>query len=148
MHNQTQKRQKIVLAALAASKGANHKPVHVQKMFFLIDRQIPHLTDGPYFEFGPYDYGPFDSAVYDVLERLSDKGYVEILETSGWKRRSYRLTPEGQKKGESALAKLSEAARVHIEKTSAYVRSLSFAELVSAIYQAYPEMRVNSVFQA
>jgi len=41
----------------------------------------------------------------------------------------------------------NEEAKDYIGRVSQFVRSLPFAELVSAIYTAYPEMRQNSVFQ-
>jgi hypothetical protein len=42
---------------------------------------------------------------------------------------------------------MDEQARDYIDRESIFVRSLSFPELVAAIYKAYPEMRANSVFQ-
>ena len=37
--------------------------------------------------------------------------------------------------------------RPPIEQVSKFVRSLSFEQLVSAIYKAYPRMKANSVFR-
>ena len=46
----------VVLAVMAAGgAGARYDPVRVQKLFFLIDREIPEFIDGPYFHFEPYD---------------------------------------------------------------------------------------------
>lgn len=65
-------RQDLVLAALAAAgENAAFAPVQVQKFFFLIDREGAHLFGGPHFHFTPYDYGPFDSAVYEALDLLA-----------------------------------------------------------------------------
>lgn len=64
-------REDLVLACLAPAKGALHSPVQVQKMFFLIDRNISEDIEGPLFDFHPYDYGPFDKAVYETLEKLA-----------------------------------------------------------------------------
>jgi uncharacterized protein len=71
-------RQSLLLAALAASDGATHSPVQVQKLFFLLDSEIPSYTGGPHFHFIPYDYGPFDAAVYDELANLEEQGFVVI----------------------------------------------------------------------
>ncbi len=138
-------RKEIVLAALAPASGAQHSPVQVQKLLFLIDKNIPKLVDGPHFNFQPYHYGPFDSAVYDVLEELCMEGHVDI--TCDWTLRLYRLTVPGQALGDKALHGLSDKARTYMERLSEFVRSLSFTALLSAIYKAYPEMRANSVFQ-
>ena len=135
----------LVLAALAPGKRASHTPVQVQKLLFLIDKEISDLIDGPYFDFQPYNYGPFDKAVYNVLFQLATEGLVQILNEWTWK--SYRLTVPGQQLGEELLDSLSGNAKDYIQKVSDFVRILSFTQLVSAIYKAYPEMRANSVFQ-
>lgn len=139
-------RKDFVLAVLAAGGcGVQYSPVQVQKLFFLIDREIPDLVKGPHFHFGPYNYGPFDKAVYDELEALEDGGYVEATFQQTW--RNYRLTAGGQEKGEKLLNSLNEQAQDYIKRASEFVRSLSFRQLVLAIYKAFPEMRENSVIE-
>ncbi len=67
----TMQRRNLILAALAAGgENASFTPAQAQKLFFLIDRKAASLVDGPHFDFQPYDYGPFDKAVYDELARL------------------------------------------------------------------------------
>ena len=135
-------RHELVLAALATANGGMYTPVQVQKLFFLIDREAAHLVGGPHFDFRPYHYGPFDKEVYRALDSLALQGLAISAA------RSYGLTPTGHRQGAALLATLDTRARTYIEEVSAFVRRLSFASLVSAIYKAYPEMRVNSVFQA
>ncbi len=68
-------RQDVILSALAVGgENATYSPVQVQKLFFLIDRKAAHLLAGPHFAFRPYDYGPFDPAVYDELTILGFAG--------------------------------------------------------------------------
>lgn len=138
-------RTELVLAALAPAEGAALTPVQVQKLFFLIERNVSSSVGGPHFSFQPYHYGPFDREVYLELEALSARGLVDIDIDRGWK--TYRLTVEGQRNGESHLAGLPNSVRDYLKKASDFVRRLSFSELVRAIYHAYPEMRSNSVFQ-
>lgn len=138
-------RHQLVLAALSVANGALHTPVQVQKLFFLIDREIPELIGGPQFDFQAYNYGPFDQAVYRELDGLHLSDLVEMVPQSTWS--AYRLTVEGQKQGEQVLQQMNEKAVVYIRTASEFVRSHSFTQLVSAIYKAYPEMRENSVFQ-
>ena len=65
-------RSEIVLAAVAAGgSGARFFPVQLQKLLFLIDREIPELVHGPHFRFIPYYYGPFDKGLYVELGRLT-----------------------------------------------------------------------------
>jgi len=138
-------KKEIVLAALAPAKGSRHTPVQVQKLLFIIDKEIPALVNGPYFNFQPYNYGPFDKAVYDELIELASEGYVETIPENTWL--SYRLTQTGQGEGDRLLGSLHADAQEYIGKASEFIRSLSFLQLVSAIYKAYPEMQVNSVFR-
>ena len=139
-------RTELVVAALAAS-GARKAftPVQVQKLFFLLDREAPHLFSGPHFDFQPYDYGPFDRAVYIELDNLSATGMVQI-ENSGRVRR-YCLTNGGMKLGEDVLLTMSNASRDYLQKLSEWIAALSFQQLVSAVYLRHPDMKVNSVFQ-
>jgi uncharacterized protein len=138
-------REDIVLATFAVSSGAFHSPVQVQKLLFLIDRNLKGEIGGPYFHFVPYNYGPFDKAVYDVLEKLSDQNLVEIVTRNAW--REYALTESGIRRGNAILKDLSLKATKYIEDSSKFVLSLGFTDLVSSIYKAYPEMKRNSVFQ-
>jgi hypothetical protein len=140
-------RQSLILAALAASDGAPHSPVQVQKLFFLLDREIPSHTRGPHFHFIPYDYGPFDVEVYDELKQLEQKELVIIEQPPSIRWKTYRLTPHGQHIGEKSLNEMGETAASYIRRVSAWVRKYSFAQLVSAIYKKYPDMQVNSVFR-
>lgn len=137
--------REIILAGLTPAKGAAHTPVQVQKMFFLLDRNITEALGGPFFNFQPYNYGPFDKTVYDVLEQLTVEDLVDIDLEYNW--RTYKLTVQGQEEGENIFEALPEYIQGYIESVSVFVRSLSFTQLVRAIYKAYPEMKQNSVFQ-
>ena len=139
-------REELMLAAMSPAGTGPFSPVQVQKLFFLLDRNISAQTKGPHFRFEPYDYGPFDKEVYWELENLKDGGQVEIAESTEHGPRTYRLTNDGLNKGEEILGELTEPVQQYIRKVVKVVRSLSFSQLVSAIYQAYPEMKKNSVF--
>ena len=91
------KKEELLLVALYACSGAVLGPVQIQKLLFLIDKEIPELVGGPFFDFQPYNYGPFDKAVYEGLEQLAVEGKVDI--TVDKKFKTYRLTESGQKEG-------------------------------------------------
>lgn len=139
-------RKEIILAGLSTGNCDLYTPVQVQKLFFLLDRNIAQKTGGPHFNFEAYNYGPFDKAVYTTLEELAKDGDVEIVSQNRWL--SYKLSTAGQSKGQDLLSHLPPEIHTYIKEVSEFVRRLSFAELVTAIYSAYPEMRVNSVFQS
>jgi hypothetical protein len=135
----------IVLAALAgAGENAAFTPVQVQKLLFLIDREIPRLVDGPHFNFQPYDFGPFDRGVYDTLEALARQGLVY---QSRARYQRWGLSPEGYRQGVGLLHAYP-AAATYIRQAAIWVRSLPFNQLVAAIYRAYPDMKANSIFRS
>lgn len=148
MWSETTERQQFVLAALATDPIAEFAPVQVQKLFFLLDENLSNVSGGSQFAFEPYDYGPFDKAVYRELEALQSKGLVNIEQVGASAgQRRYSLTPGGQQAGEQVLSQLPEFARQYMTNLSTWVRSLSFSRLVGSIYKAYPHMRENSIFQ-
>lgn len=139
-------RRQYVLAVMAAGKdGAIFQPVQIQKLFFLLDREIPTHTGGPHFNFSAYDYGPFDSAVYDEVEALAREG-LAVVNKSGFYR-AYSLTGEGLDRGRAALGELTPQGREYAIKAAEWVRAVSFNQLVSTIYDRFPDMKVNSVFR-
>ena len=98
-------REDVTLSALAAGgENAMFSPVQVQKLFFLVDRKAAHLLGGPHFAFRPYDYGPFDSAVYDQLLALGFSGHVQVSGPGRY--RLYSLTPKGFTEGQQILSSL------------------------------------------
>jgi uncharacterized protein len=139
-------RRDLVIATLAtAGDGASFTPVQVQKIFFLLDERGRDLLGGPHFSFEPYDYGPFDNAVYTELEILALAGLV-LIELSG-RYRTFRLTDAGFAKGSGILAIMPEPKSEFIRATVEWVCSLRFDQLVAAIYREYPEMKARSVFR-
>ena len=136
----------FVLAAMSPAGSDPFSPVHVQKLFFLLDQNIADYTEGPHFAFVPYDYGPFDKDVYLCLATLQTQGDVHIARPGPYSIRTYSLTAKGCSTGRHLLKGLPQNIQHYIRDLVAAVRSLSFAELVSTIYRQYPEMRVNSVF--
>jgi uncharacterized protein len=141
------KKTDIILAVLSAGGGNVFTPVKIQKVLFLIDKKIPELVGGPFFNFEPYDYGPFDATIYQDMEQLAANGLVEIIQVPNLRWKKYRPTPDGLKTGVEILKSLDSKTSDYIQSLTDFVRKLSFAELVGAIYKAYPEMKVNSVFR-
>jgi hypothetical protein len=140
-------RSEIVLAALAAAGGAALTPVQVQKLFFLADENISQYVGGKYFQFEPRDYGPFDSSVYREIDALRIDNLAEMEELGFAPRRQYRLTPEGQARGERILGFMPPEASDYLRRLVSWIRNQTFEQLVTAIYRQYPDMKANSVFR-
>jgi uncharacterized protein len=135
----------LLLATLATAPGGTQfTPVQVQKIFFLLDRGAANLLGGPHFDFQPYDYGPFDHAVYHELDSMQRGGLVQI--DTGGRYRTYGLTTKGYDQGRQLLAGFAPAVQEYICRTVEWVRNLRFDQLVAAIYREYPEMKAKSIF--
>ena len=141
------KQHEIAAAAMASAElGALFGPAQIQKLMFLIDAELAGNIGGPFFEFLPYDYGPFDSAVYSAVNRLKLEGLLATDLTERYRR--YFLTGPGHEAGQQHLNQLDEGARDFIARAARWVREVSFSQLVSAIYERYPEMKENSIFRS
>jgi uncharacterized protein len=139
-------RSEILLAGLAAGgEAATYTPVQVQKLFFLLDREAAPALGGPFFNFVPYDYGPFDQAVYAGLDDLARRNLASVQTTGRY--RVYGLSQTGLIEGRRILSTLQPSARDYVANAASWVRQLSFQQLVASIYNKYPEMKAKSVFR-
>ena len=135
----------LILATLAAGgENTTYSPVQVQKLFFLIDQEAAALVGGRHFDFKPYNYGPFDRAVYDQLYALAREGLIEIHSSGRYP--NYALTSNGYQRGAGELGKLPHAGTSFLTRVTRWIKPLNFQQIVATIYQRYPEMRARSVF--
>jgi hypothetical protein len=140
-------RQELLLVVLAGAGGQPLTPVQIQKAMFLVTRNLPNLvTDGPSFNFVPYDYGPFDAAVYNEADALKNIGFAHITPSGRGLWKIYSVSAEGQARAHELSLQLSQEIKEYIRDVAVWVRGQSFSSLVKSIYEAYPEMRANSIF--
>ena len=137
------------LLVIAKAGSRSLQPVQLQKSLFLLGRNLPKeaLQTESFYEFVPYDYGPFSSSVYSDAEQLESDGLVNILRPPESRYKLYSATREGAERAGVAEQSLSVSAKEYLEKVMRFVQTVPFNHLVTAIYKAYPEMKVNSVFQ-
>lgn len=141
-------RKELVLATLASAEGRLFTPVQIQKAVFLLSRNLPDLVnEGHGYAFEPYDYGPFDASVYYDANALNSEGDAIIANSSTGRWKTYAASEKGVVRGQAILASLPAGKREYIKRVSDWVRSLDFSTLVKSIYEAYPEMRANSIFK-
>ncbi len=141
------KKVNFILATLSVAGFKSFTPVQVQKLLFLLDDKISSSVGGPLFDFVPYDYGPFDKKIYRIMDSLCQEGYVKIHGRSWHTRRTYQLTNKGLETGRSHFEELPNKSKEHSQQLVQWLLQLSFSQLMSFIYENYPDMRVNSVFQ-
>ena len=104
----------------------------------------PKLYEGPGIS---RDQLAFNAKVYDDALGLSFEGLVTVDQAEYQKYRTYRATPDGMKRADELRAALQAPVVAFLDDVVRWVRSMSFQDLVRAIYRLYPEMRANSVFE-
>ncbi|MEW5911296.1 MAG: hypothetical protein AB1814_01970 [Thermodesulfobacteriota bacterium] len=139
-------RKEWALLAIAAAQGDFLTPVQLQKSVFLMDRNLQEMLGPSGYDFTPYHYGPFDARVYDDAELLQLEGAVEIKKAEGDRWSEYSATAAGLIRAEELKARIPPDAAAYIGEVVKWARSLTFQQLIRAIYRKYPEMRANSVF--
>jgi uncharacterized phage-associated protein len=141
-------RDEIALIVLSLAEGRPFTPVQIQKALFLAsDKTAAAFGLNSRYQFQAYDYGPFDPQVYSDLERIERRGLAQINQLPGSRWRTYSATRQGLTEGRRLAERVTRNDRAVLERIVKLVRSLSFNDLVSAIYRAYPDMRARSVFR-
>ncbi len=134
------------LLALSYADECRLSPVQVQKALFLVGENIVD-EDTLFYHFEPYHYGPFDSGVYADLDALVESGLVRKVEASAFRGFEYELTPAGVQRADQIRKALGKRERTYLAEVVPWVRRLTFRQLVTAIYNAFPKMAENSVFK-
>ena len=142
------RRQDLVLALLATAEGRPYTPAQIQKAVFLISKNTPQvINEGPQYNFVPYDYGPFDAAVYVDLDSLAKKAEAVVTPSGFGRWNTFAASDQGLVRGKQVLAQVQPNIAKYIENVSTWVRAQTFSGLVKSIYEAYPDMKVNSIFR-
>lgn len=129
--------------ALAAAEGRPLSPVQLQKVLFLLGEKGKIGRD--YYTFRPYNFGPFSAEIYQDAESLESEGLVRIdRKEPGRPWALYAATADGIAAADRI--KVDARTRDYVQRLVDWARSLSFQELVSAVYREFPKQRVNSIF--
>ena len=87
------------LLALAQAPDGKLTPVQLQKILFLMAMEVHEEISTPFYNFVPYNYGPFDATIYSDIEDNARDGLALIDKSGKWS--TYIITPQGQR--QSAL---------------------------------------------
>jgi|tagenome__1003787_1003787.scaffolds.fasta_scaffold20937086_2 hypothetical protein len=139
-------RKDWTLLAISAADAKGLTPVQLQKVLFLLGREMEHELGGDFYHFRPYHYGPFDRAVYGDAEKLSNEDAVEINQRVGENWNRYVISNEGREQADFVKKRASAGAVEYLNRIVEWALRQSFPQLVNAIYTKYPDMKVNSVF--
>lgn len=141
-------RKDWALLVIAAAQGASITPAQLQKCLFLLGRERSEQVGDDFYDFQPYDYGPFDALVYRDAEKLAEEDLVVIScpPRRGWS--EYAATLKSSERVKQLADNLPAGLGDFIGEKVQWAMSLSFAQLVHAIYQQYPSFAVNGVFRS
>jgi hypothetical protein len=139
-------RKDWTLLVINAADGKGLSPVQLQKCLFLLGQKLPTQVDDSFYHFIAHNYGPFDSSIYLDAKLLADEGLVNISQTTGTRFPIYTITSEGSEVARELEGRMPPHVTEYIKRLVIWSQSLSFEQLIRAIYKNYPEFSVNSVF--
>lgn len=133
-----------------------------QKLVFLAqkgglsDDPVESIENAEMFEYDANDYGPFSKELYDTLDTLKNKGYIEVTERrtpSGNERKDYSITEDGREWVEDELDEIPDDPTElrHDLKVLRAVKRLygsePILELIDDLYAEYPDYAKDSVLR-
>ena len=138
------KREWVLLVInFANEKGLS--PLKLQKSVFLLSKNLSEDLDKDFYNFIPYNYGPFSKEIYKDINMLVSDDLIKILEFRDKKWPEYLITSKGEKTSEKLILNLNDKTKKYLEKLVKWINDLSFLELINVIYSNYPEYKVHSV---
>ena len=140
------KRSDWILLALLAAAGHELTAVKLQKTLFLLGERRKRSVGSDYYVFRPYHYGPFDADVYHDADWLEQDGLIKVNRSHGRSLRTYSLTDRGLGAAGNAAKRCTPKARTYLTQVVEWAQPLPFDVLVRAIYEEFPDMRANSIF--
>ena len=129
------KKQVTLLNALQSAGSEGLTPVQIQKVMFLYGESLEAKEKADFYNFVPYNYGPFDKTIYSDLEKLVGQNMLKKKRSSSgaW----YTYYP---------LNTSATHSDNYIDKLVKWAQKQSFKDLLLAIYEHYPQYKEKSVF--
>ena len=125
-------------------------PVRIMKGLFLFTEKVKEGTISDQeglFVFRPMSYGPCALGIYEGLDDLAESGQVVALPVLGQSWSRYQVTESGQHEVRRLEEREPAEVTAFLRKLRKWCDELSFSSLLKAIYKAYPDSAVNSVFK-
>jgi uncharacterized protein YwgA len=145
MNKKDIERKDWVLLTLATEEEQTFTPIQLQKSVFLIGKELD--INKNFFDFEPYDYGPFDVDVYRDAEELQKDNLVYITYPEHLRWNVYSITQKGIERAKEIAEKLDINEESAINNQVNWVLEKNFRELVNSIYKEYPKFAENSILR-
>lgn len=137
----------FTLLAISCTNGEGLSPIQLQKSLFLLGKSgLPGLPKD-FYNYIPYNYGPFCITVYDDANTLVTEGLVATARESGQSWSRYLITTQGLERAVELKEQVDDRLFTYLKEVISWIKPLSFTQLLRSIYAKYPEFRENSVFQ-
>lgn len=137
----------LLLVSEAAPGGLD--PVRLQKGMFLLAEEAA-LPRGERYRFVPYNYGPMSRGLYRGLRDLVRAGLVERRSAPGVPWGRYSVTAAGAARAgelETALGPRALERLARLREIRARIAGQTFGELLTDVYDRYPEYSGRTVFR-
>ena len=134
------------LLTIAAGGYEPLTPVVLQKSLFIVGKNCADVVAGTFYQFEPWDYGPFDADVYDDARELEELGLIARPHVVDRQWRDFRITRAGLCKARELRASVPPDVLRYISTVVKWAQELTFTQLVRAVITRYPEMGTAMVF--
>lgn len=124
-------RQKALLQLVHLAGGEVDRLV-LTKWAFLIRQETESRGGESFYDFVPYQYGPFSFVLYQEMEKLVSFGYVKETGASAWAL------------GDVSSPPVDERIQRDLDSIVSRFRESSVEELLDYVYETYPAFTINS----
>lgn len=124
-------RQKALLELVRLAGGKIDRIV-LTKWAFLVRQETESRGGESFYDFVPYQYGPFSFSLYQEADKLVSLGYLKEVESSAWAL------------GDIPAPKVDHALKDDLAAVSERFRTKSVDGLLDYVYAAYPTYTINS----
>lgn len=128
------KRQRVLLQLVKQADKAVTR-MELIKWCFLLRNETPSGGGSAFYDFVPYQYGPFSFSIYQELDKLVSQSYVKTPDE-----KTVVLTALGD-----SVATVPPDVSRDIDAINTRFRGYSTNRLVEYVYTQYPSYTVNSV---
>jgi uncharacterized protein YwgA len=118
--------------------------IRMQKAVFMLVQRGPQPWRELY-DYRPYNWGPYSSALNGDLGRLANESLVVTREGNS-RYPAYVASPEGENHAKELLQALSPEEKRFVSAIRHYVTTRSFPQLLREVYAAYPDFATKSQF--
>lgn len=144
----------LPLALMYAEEGSKIEGrTRLQKLVFLLEQELQEqseqLEQQPTYDFIPYDYGPFSKELYDELDRLRARDFIEVSEEKmddGQKKYDYKITEDGKEFVRRSSSAENRLVLKLAESLKQEYNDVLLSNLIEEVYSEFPEYAENSVW--